>query len=181
MGSPKALLLYHDQTFLEHLIDVTRHPKISVQKVVLGAGSVEISRRAGVDSAITVENPDWKDGQLSSMQAAIRALSTTPTDGILFCLVDHPLITSALINDLVEKFYSTGKQIVVPTHRGRRGHPVIFSAKLFDELLAAPLETGARAVVWNHAREVEEVPTEEEGAVLNLNDPDTFKHAVGNS
>lgn len=181
MGSPKALLPFHDQTFLEHLLDITRHPKISVQRVVLGAGATEISERAGIDSAITIQNPEWEKGQLSSMQAAIRALSATPTDGIMFCLVDHPLITSAMINELVEKFYAHGKQIVVPTYRGRRGHPVIFSEKLFGELLAAPLEKGARAVVWNHPHEIEEVPTEEEGAVLNLNDPDAFKRAVGSS
>jgi len=41
-----------------------------------------------------------------------------------------------------------------------------FAASLYDELLGAPLETGARAVVWAHSREVEEVPTNEEGCVL---------------
>jgi molybdenum cofactor cytidylyltransferase len=81
--------------------------------------------------------------------------------------------------DLVGVFYRTGKSIVLPAYRGRRGHPVIFSCKLFEELLAASAETGARAVVWKHKHEVEEVPTEEEGAVLNLNDPDTFRRATG--
>jgi molybdenum cofactor cytidylyltransferase len=60
---------------------------------------------------------------------------------------------------------------VLPTFRGRRGHPVIFAARLFPELLAAPAETGARAVVWAHAAEVLQVPTEEKGVILNLNDP----------
>jgi molybdenum cofactor cytidylyltransferase len=181
MGSPKALLPYNDQTFLEHLIEITRHPKISAQRVVLGAGAEHISNVAGIESSMTVLNPDWEKGQLSSMQAAIRAFASTPMDGLLFCLVDHPLITSALVNELIEKFYRNGKQIVVPTYKGRRGHPVIFSTMLFDELLAAPHETGARAVVWNHAGDVEEVPTEEQGIILNLNDPDTFTRAVGNS
>jgi len=59
----------------------------------------------------------------------------------------------------------------------RRGHPVIFSAALYDELLAAPLETGARAVVWAHRAEVSELHTTEEGCVLNLNDPDALAEA----
>ena len=67
----------------------------------------------------------------------------------------------------------------MPVYEGRRGHPVIFSASLYDELLRAPLETGARAVVWAHNEEVEEVRTNEEGCVLNLNDPETLNRAIG--
>ena len=181
MGWPKALLLYHDRTFVEHLLDVTRHPKISTQKVVLGAGTAEIQARLNLDPTSVVVNPDWERGQLSSIQAAVRALSGENLDGILVCLVDHPLITSALVADLIEAFYRTGKCAAVPVFQGRRGHPVIFSRKLFDELLTAPLETGARAVVWKHAGDVEEVPTEEQGAVLNLNDPDAYESATDDS
>jgi len=181
MGSPKALLLHNHRTFVEHLLDITRHPKIGSQRIVLGAGAEDISQRAGLDPQMTVKNPDWEQGQLSSIQAAIRTLDRSTTDGILICLVDHPLITSALVQELIETFYRAGKSIVLPVFRGRRGHPVIFAKGLFDELLAAPTEVGARAVVWKHAGDVEEVPTEEEGTVLNLNDPDTFRNAMGNN
>jgi hypothetical protein len=33
---------------------------------------------------------------------------------------------------------------------------------------------GARAVVWAHRAEISQFPTNEEGCVLNLNDPETF-------
>jgi len=49
---------------------------------------------------------------------------------------------------------------------------------LYDELLRAPLGTGARAVVWAHKGEIEEVRTNEEGCVLNLNDPETMNTAL---
>ena len=51
---------------------------------------------------------------------------------------------------------------------------MIFAARLYEELLSAPEDKGARAVVWAHADEVSEVPTSEEGCVLNLNDPEAF-------
>jgi molybdenum cofactor cytidylyltransferase len=63
---------------------------------------------------------------------------------------------------------------VLPLYEGRRGHPVIFSASVYEELLRAPPETGARAVVWAHKNGVQEVSTTEEGCVLNLNDPDAI-------
>jgi molybdenum cofactor cytidylyltransferase len=181
MGSPKALLIHNNRTFVDHLLEITRHPKIGLQRVVLGAGAEPIQARLNLEPAHVVVNPDWDKGQLSSIQAAIRSLAGERVDGMLLCLVDHPLITSALVNELVEAFYRGGKSVVLPVFQGRRGHPVIFAKTLFYELLAAPLEKGARAVVWNHPDDVEEVPTEEQGAVLNLNDPEAFKGATGGS
>jgi molybdenum cofactor cytidylyltransferase len=179
MGSPKALLTYNDRTFVDHLLEVTRHPKIGLQRIVLGAGAEQIRERLNLDPALVVINPDWEKGQLSSIQAAIRSFAGEQVTGILLCLVDHPLITSSLVNDLIEAYYHGGKSVVLPVFQGRRGHPVIFAKTLFDELLAAPIEKGARSVVWNHPDEVEEVPTEEQGAILNLNDPEAFHNATG--
>jgi molybdenum cofactor cytidylyltransferase len=179
MGSAKALLLYNDRTFVEHLLDVTRHSRIGVQRVVLGAEAEYIRERLGLDSSLMIENPDWQQGQLSSIQAGIRSLAETPTEGVLLCLVDHPLISSTLVKTLIESFDASGKAIVLPSYLGRRGHPLIFASRLYDELLAAPAETGARAVVWKHDGEVLEVPTEEQGVLINLNDPDAFQREVG--
>ncbi len=179
MGSPKALVAYQGRPFLEHLIEVTQHPKVGLRRIVLGAQAEEILSQLKLDRAAAVINPDWDKGQLSSIHAALRSLPAGATDGMLLCLVDHPLITAALVGELIEKFYASGKPIVLPTYKGKRGHPVIFSSKLYPELLAAPLATGARAVVWAHVGEVLEVPTIEEGVVLNLNDPETFRRALG--
>jgi molybdenum cofactor cytidylyltransferase len=178
MGSPKALLPYQGRPFLEHLLDVSRQPKIGLRRVVLGADAEAIGKAIPLARDEIVINNDWEKGQLSSIQAALRSLPPG-TDGIVLCLIDHPLISEALVHDLVENFYSSKKRIVLPLYEGRRGHPVIFSSVLYDELLSAPLETGARAVVWANAAEVHEVHTNEEGCILNLNDPDTMKKAIG--
>lgn len=178
MGAPKALVSYQGRPFLEHLLQVTRHPKVGLTRVVLGAGAEEIRSQLKLDPATVVVNQNWQEGQLSSIHAALRSLPVGLTDGILLCLVDHPLVTATLVSELVEKFYAAGKPIVVPTYNGKRGHPTIFSSKLYQELLNAPLETGARSVVWAHAGEVLEVPTVEEGVVLNLNDPEALHGAL---
>lgn len=178
MGTPKALLPYRGQTFLDHLVQVTRHPRVGELRVIVGPHAALIRGMSQVEHSTFIVNPDWEKGQLSSIQAAIRSLPPDDSDGILLCLVDHPLISAELVGTLIDRFYSSGKFIVLPTHKGKRGHPVIFSAALYDELLAAPLELGARAVVWAHASEVLEIPTEEDGVVLNLNDPETLRRAL---
>jgi molybdenum cofactor cytidylyltransferase len=177
MGSPKALLPYQGRPFLEHLLEVTVLPEIGVRRVVLGAHAEPIAKAINLKADEIVINHDWEKGQLSSIQAALRSLPPG-TDGMLLCLIDHPLISAALVQDLIEQFYKTKGPIVLPVYEGRRGHPVIFSASLYDELLHAPLETGARAVVWAHRGEVQELRTNEEGCVLNLNDPETMNSAL---
>jgi molybdenum cofactor cytidylyltransferase len=178
MGSPKALLSYQGRPFLEHLLDVARHPKIGVRRIVLGADAEPIAKEVDLSPDEIVVNEEWEKGQLSSMQTAIRSLPPE-TDGIILLLIDHPLISSALVGELVEAFYTSRKAIVLPVYEGRRGHPVIFSSALYPELMNAPLETGARSVVWAHAGEVQIVHTNEEGCVLNLNDPGTMQKAFG--
>jgi molybdenum cofactor cytidylyltransferase len=176
MGSPKALLPYQGGTFLEHLLKVTDHPRIGWRRVVLGADAQAIAEGVKLRADEVVINENWEAGQLSSIQAGVRNLPDG-TDGILLFLIDHPLISRELVGELVERFYESGKAIVLPIYNERRGHPVIFSARLYQELLSAPLETGARAVVWANREEVSEMETNEEGCVLNLNDPDTLAKA----
>jgi molybdenum cofactor cytidylyltransferase len=209
MGSPKALVPFRGGTFLEHLLAVIhqstkeraeeqgapdervkddRSPKsseatraIGCTRVVVGAHTEEITAKVPLAADEIVVNPHWQQGQLSSIQAAIRSLAKGETDGVMLFLVDHPMISAELVSKLVHQFYISGRSIVLPKFRGKRGHPVIFAARLYDELLAAPEEQGARAVVWAHAEEVLEVPTDEEGVVLNLNDPEALRRALGNS
>jgi molybdenum cofactor cytidylyltransferase len=178
MGSPKALVPFQGRPFLEHLLEATQHPCIGVRRVVLGAHAEPIASAVHLNADEIVINEDWETGQLSSIHSAIRSLPPG-TDGIVLCLIDHPLISNELVHELTETFYRSHKMIVLPVYEGRRGHPVIFSSNLYDELLKAPLETGARSVVWAHAADVEEFLTNEEGCVLNLNDPDTLKKALG--
>jgi molybdenum cofactor cytidylyltransferase len=179
MGQPKALVPFQGSTFVEHLIAATRHPRMGITRVVLGAGAEAIRANLKVEPAWIVVNADWPTGQLSSIHAAIRSLPAGGTEGILVCPVDHPLVSAHLVAALIAAFDAGGKSIVLPKHNGRRGHPVLFGAGLYEELLAAPVAVGARQVVWNHATEVIEVETEEEGVILNMNDPETVRKSIG--
>lgn len=164
-----------DKTFLCHLMDVTRHPRTCVLRVVVGAHAVEIRTSAKLDAEELVVNEDWRSGQLSSLQAGIRSLPKDATEGILVCPVDHPLISSNLVTEIIAAFDKAKNKIVIPVFRGRRGHPVIFPSAFYEELLAAPPEIGARFVVRAHAADVMEIPVEEQGVVLNLNDPESLE------
>jgi CTP:molybdopterin cytidylyltransferase MocA len=171
MGRPKALVSYRGLTFIEHLLQATQHPRIGERRVVLGAHADEIRAQFPAGRFSVVVNDEWEKGPLSSIQAALRTLPPSGIDGIMICPVDHPLVSEKLVAALIDAFDSTGRGIVVPKFQSRRGHPVLFRSTLVPELMSAPLDVGARAVVRAHRGEIVEVPTEEEAVVLNLNDP----------
>lgn len=171
MGTPKALLPFRGTTFAEHLYRVMEHPRVGIRRIVLGAGSQQIQAQLQIEPAAILHNPDWPLGQLSSIQAVIRSLPAGETEGLMLCPVDHPLVSPELVAQLIREFDSSGKSIILPVHEGRRGHPVIFRATLYRELLDAPPGIGARHVVWNHSGEIDEVKTAEQGVGLNLNEP----------
>lgn len=181
MGSPKALLPYRGKTFIGHLIEVTRHPRVGITRIVVGAHADQIRARFSARAAEIVVNAEWASGQLSSIQAGIRSLPGDETSGMLLCPVDHPMVSAELVARLVEEFDASEKSIVLPTYRGRRGHPVIFRASLYEELLRASPDIGARQVVWAQANDVSEVPTEEEGVVLNIDSPAALDGALGSN
>lgn len=185
MGRPKALLPYRGRTFLEHLIEVTRHPRVGVTRIVLGAGAdairqhlLAVGEAGAADPANFLVNAEWPKGQLSSIQCAVRSLPQGLTEGIMLCPVDHALVSAEVIERLIAEFDSKRAAIVLPTFEGRRGHPVIFRASLYEELLEASAEVGARQVVWAHAEEVAEVAVDEEGVILNLNDSAAVERAM---
>jgi molybdenum cofactor cytidylyltransferase len=66
----------------------------------------------------------------------------------------------------------------VPRHDGKRGHPVIFSRSLFAELLAAPMDQGAKAVVNAHRAETLEVESQDAGVTVDIDTPELYRQHV---
>jgi len=179
MGSPKALLSLGGSSFIERIISAFKATKVGKIIVVLGHNPEEIKKKIDPLSVTVVINQDYRKGQLSSLRAALRALQADRTlgkiDGVLVHLVDHPFLNPALVDRMIERFYESGKLIVIPRHRGKRGHPVIFSRELFGELMSTPMEQGAKAVVRAHGEDTLEIETEEEGVTVDIDTPEEYR------
>jgi len=179
MGRPKALLPIGGQTFIERIVGALKQTAVGEVIVVLGHNAVEMKQSIERLPVEILLNPDYKLGQLSSLRVAIRHLEkTAECDGILVHLVDHPYIDPRLVENMIERFYASGKLIVVPWHDGKRGHPVIFSRKLFAELLAAPMDQGAKAVVNAHRGETLEVESQDAGVTVDIDTPELYRQHV---
>ena len=178
MGFPKALLPIAGHTFVEHVISGLAASRVAAIYLVLGSDAERIQREVDVGPARVVINERWELGQLSSLVAGLQAAAAEPVDAVIMALVDHPLVDPAVVNAIIAAFGSTGRPIVLPVHDGRRGHPVLFAARLIPDLLAAPMEEGARAVVRAHAGEVLEVPAPAPGVIADIDTPELYAEWV---
>jgi molybdenum cofactor cytidylyltransferase len=173
MGFPKPLLPYLGTTFLGHLL-ATLDGLVDPVVIVLGAHADRIRAEIVIPHAVVNEN--YAAGQLSSLQVGLRALPPH-VDAALVALADHPCIDRALVSQLVGAWTESRPPVLIPTYRDRRGHPMIFSRPLFQELFDAPLDEGARAVVRKH--NVLHVPVETDGILQDLDDPEAYARVTG--
>ena len=174
MGSPKALLAYRGDTFLGHVYRTAVKSSLDQVRVVLGHRPRPIIDALGLPPGEIVLNEGYDRGMLSSLQEGLRALAPDRPEAIVMFLVDHPRVSVALVDNIVAAFRKGRGEIVIPVHDGRRGHPVLFSAALFDELLAAPPDKGARHVVRAHPELVCELPAGTSGVLIDIDTPDDY-------
>ena len=93
-------------------------------------------------------------------------------------LIDHPFVDCGLLNRLLAAFSGNDASIVIPSFQNRRGHPMIFSASLFEELLQAPLDQGAVTVVRKHQDEILYVEVNEPGVLIDIDTPEAYNEFV---
>jgi molybdenum cofactor cytidylyltransferase len=111
-----------------------------------------------------VDNPRYRQGQSTSVAAAVERLAATSA-AALFVPCDQPLLTAAVLGRLIWAFRRTGAPIVVPAFRGRRGAPVLFARHFFAALAGLEGDVGGRQLLGRYADQVATVALDEEEAL----------------
>jgi molybdenum cofactor cytidylyltransferase len=180
MGCPKALLPMGGTTFIGTIAREISDALIGDTVIVLGAGHAAIRQTLTALHARIVINQAWETGRLSSIVAGIDALEETACDGALIWPVDHPLVTSSVVREMLCAFEGSPQKIIIPVCGARRGHPIILPRLFFDDVRRAPAGPGLRAVVHAHAKKILEVPTSEKGILINIDTPEDYAlHCAG--
>ncbi len=169
MASPKALLEFRGETFLDRLI---RCFEAQCSPVIVVLGHEPEVIRAGVRGAAKAEfvlNPHYEIGQFSSLQCGLRAVPPN-AEGVIFTPVDHPNIEPATVARLIE----SSAPIAIPQYIGRHGHPVLFRRAFLAEFLALAPEEQARTVMHRHAGEIQYIDVPDAGILDDIDDPEAY-------
>jgi molybdenum cofactor cytidylyltransferase len=173
MGTPKALLRFQNETFLDRLIrlfSAVCHPII----VVVGEHATQI--RSGIErgrDVLFAVNPDPERGMLSSLQCGL-ALVPAEASAAMFLPVDHPNVEPSTIETLAARFGADGAPVIVPTYAGEHGHPVCIARPLIAELLALPPDAKASDVIHRHVAKTLYMEVGDAAVVNDVDDPAAY-------
>jgi molybdenum cofactor cytidylyltransferase len=175
MAGPNKLLLPVDgQPMVRRVVEAALGSAAAPVVVVLGHQQHQVRQALRGLKIIYAVNPDFADGLSTSLRAGLAALPPA-VDGAVVCLGDMPRVTAALIDRLVGAFEpAAGRRIVVPTWRGERGNPVLWSRDLFDAMAAVTGDVGARHLIRAHPDAVVEVEADDDAALIDIDTPEAL-------
>lgn len=148
----------------------------SVKPVLIVTGH----QHAAIESALKglpvrlIHNAHFADGLSTSLRAGISALPPN-TEGALVCLGDMPSVTSEQIDRLVAAFDpAESRAICVPTFKGKRGNPVLWSAEFFPEMMTVAGDTGAKHLIGTYADAVCEIEMPDDAVLTDIDTPEAL-------
>lgn len=115
-----------------------------------------------------VQIGNYAEGLSASLKAGIGLLDDDE-DGAFVFLGDMPRIPHAIFQPMAEAL-AKGAAAVAPMFQGRRGHPVLFSSELFDELRALEGDKGAGALLDRLGARLVTVPSPDDGVLFDVDE-----------
>jgi molybdenum cofactor cytidylyltransferase len=168
MGSNKLLLDLGGQILVERVVDVLLRSLVDEVVVVAGFEWESVRwhlRRKGVR---VIYNPQYREGMAASIREGLRHIDPD-SHGVLIALADHPLLMPDTVDRLIHVYWHTRKGIVCPTHRGQRGHPVIFNLKKYGQGLSKLKgDIGGKAIIMAHRDDLLEYPVDSPGVITDI-------------
>lgn len=175
MGQPKQLLNWRGRPLVAHVAAEALASRLAGLTVVVGAAETQVRAALGDLPAQIVTNPAYAEGLGASLATGLRALPAN-ADAAMVLLVDQPLVTARLINELIDAYCATPTAAaLVPVYNGQRGNPVIVSASLFTELQTLRGDTGARTVFHRYAEQIIWHETSDPAVITDVDTPEAWR------
>lgn len=171
MGEPKMLIPLDGGNLFDHVL--AEHLRSSLRRVCAvipgwldGFGPC-VERWAGgrVEFVILERECDMSD----SLKAGWSHIAhKRRPDGVMISLADKPLVTSDIIDSMIEAYVRSGCQICVPVFGNDWGHPVIVSTDLEREVYELRGDCGARSIIEARQESVCEVPVHSDAILVDV-------------
>ncbi len=155
MGRHKLLLPLGGRPLVSYAVEAASASVADPVLIVLGYQATEVAEALPPSRCRTCINPNFASGMASSLRLGIETLSslgdgTSPIIGVAVLLGDQPLVSTDLINRLLDAARSDPDAIIAAAYQGHRGTPVYFPQHLWSELLQIGGDEGGRSVIARH-------------------------------
>jgi len=177
MGTPKQLLQFGSLTLIEQVIRTLSRSRLGKDVVVvLGHRAEEIVKRISGLPVRLAYNPDPEGDMISSIRCGLAYIE--PEQAFLIALGDQPLVTTGIVDRLIDEYERCPEGMVLPVHEGKRGHPMILSPAYREEILFESMPGGLKALRDRHADSVRPVPVDTDAVLIDLDYRSDYEEAL---
>jgi len=177
MGTQKLLLPFQGQPLVARVVDELLRSPVDQVFVVVGNDRDSIAEALADRRVHFVTNTHGEEEMLYSVRCGLIAM---PEESVaaMVALGDQPGITADVVAELVRSFHDTNRGIVVPTYKGKRGHPLLFAMHYRDEILTRHEGRGLRGLLDTHPQDVCELEVATVGILEDIDLPDDYQLAI---
>jgi len=177
MGTQKLLLPFRGKPMIATIVDELLGSPVDEVIVVTGKSHEALAAALVGRDVRLVVNTNADSEMLQSVRCGLH-LVNAESDAVIVALGDQPTLTAAVVGELIRAYQSTSRDIVVPVHKGKRGHPLLVSTQLQDEIFRCHDGRGLRGLLDAHAERVLEVEIDDANILKDIDLPVDYDRAI---
>ncbi len=178
MHKQKLLLPFNNKTIIETVVGNTFSSVNTNIMVVLGSHKNEIREQINKLPVKYCVNKNYMDGMLSSVICGFRALPKEVMAALVF-LGDQPQIPARATMLVIDAWRKNNNGIVIPTFKGKRGHPSLIETKYIKEIENLDPEKGLRGLSQKFKEDVLEVESNIPEILKDIDTPEEYRIEIG--
>jgi len=166
----KLVESFRGSPLVSHSVETLESARVSAVTVVVGYQSKAVGRAINDLDVTLIKNDSHNSGQSSSIHSGVTHVQESDADAIIIALGDMPAVSTRTINDLVTAYNQDAGDALAAAYDGKRGNPVLFDKRYFDDLQSLSGDQGGRQVLFE-ADQPGLVETRDPGVCADIDRP----------
>jgi molybdenum cofactor cytidylyltransferase len=171
MGRPKPLLVREGETLLSRAVRILKDGGCSEVRVVVSDHDTALQQAARILAQVLVAPYSAAAQPIDSLRVALRDIPHSIA-AVVVLPVDCAMVRAETVRSLTEEFRKDRRAALVPSWKGRPGHPVLVPRVWFQDIRDANLPEGLRTLLRDRSDAVRFLEVEDEGVVVDIDTPE---------
>lgn len=166
-GKKLSKIIIEEKPILQHVVEKVLSSLVEEVVLVTGYEREFCEDLAEYYGLACCFNSNYKEGMATSIKIGVSKTSDNIA-AILILLGDMPYVKIDTINEIVILYNAKKSKIIIPTYKGRKGHPILLSSSLKNEIEKISPENGLREVIERHKDEIAYVEVNDDGILKDI-------------
>jgi len=171
-GENKLCKKLHGIPMINHSIKNILSSSIDELIIVLGHENKVVQNLIKKNNKIKfILNNKYETGIASSIKTGIKCLSIN-SKAFFICLGDMPMVNKNVYNKLINS--RKNEDIIIPTYKGIRGNPILFSKSMINQIMNIEGDIGAKNILNINKNILLHIEIDDEGIRKDFNFIENF-------